>query len=74
MLLNPIAAPAASAALPALFAATSPGATPAGYYGSKNLFEMNGPVAPAKIGAQALDIATAKRLWEVSESLTGVCF
>ncbi|MGF7000802.1 oxidoreductase [Paraburkholderia sp. GAS32] len=72
MLLNPIAAPAALAALPTLFAATSPDATPAGYYGPKHLFEMNGPVAPAKISTRALDMDTAKQLWDTSENLTGV--
>ena len=73
MLLSPIAGHSAvSAALPTLFAATSPDAIPAGYYGPKNMFEMKGPVAPAKIAAQALDIHVAEKLWVASEGLTGV--
>ncbi len=72
-LLSPIAGHSAvSAALPALFAAASPDAEPAGYYGPKNLFEMRGPVAPSKISAQALGVSTAEKLWMISENLTGV--
>jgi NAD(P)-dependent dehydrogenase (short-subunit alcohol dehydrogenase family) len=63
---------AAEGALPILYAATAPEAQPAGYYGPRDRFEMRGPVAIAVIGKAALDEATAKRLWEVSETLTGV--
>jgi len=63
---------AAEGALPTLFAATAPEARPAGYYGPKNMFEMNGPVAAAAISRAAQDVAAAKRLWDVSEELTGV--
>lgn len=65
---------AAEGALPALFAATSPNAIPSGYYGPKNVFEMKGPVATAKIAPRALDTDVAEMLWTVSEDLTSVRF
>lgn len=63
---------AAAGALPTLFAATSPEATPAGYYGPNGFYELKGPVAPAKVMPQAKEEAVARKLWEVSEQLTGV--
>jgi len=59
-------------ALPALYAATSPNAMPGGYYGATGRFEMVGPPGPVVIGEKARDAETARRLWEVSEELTGV--
>jgi NAD(P)-dependent dehydrogenase (short-subunit alcohol dehydrogenase family) len=59
-------------ALPTLYAATSPDALPGGYYGSTGRFEMVGPPGPAVIGEKARDAEMARRLWEVSEELTGV--
>ena len=63
---------AAAGALPALYAATSPDAIPGGFYGATGRFEMVGPPGPVVIGDKARDAATARRLWEVSEELTGV--
>jgi NAD(P)-dependent dehydrogenase (short-subunit alcohol dehydrogenase family) len=63
---------AADGALPTLFAATSPAAEPTGYYGPNGFYELKGPVAPAKVFPQAKDEAVARRLWAVSEQLTGV--
>jgi NAD(P)-dependent dehydrogenase (short-subunit alcohol dehydrogenase family) len=63
---------AAEGALPTLFAATAPDARPAGYYGPQQGLELKGPVGPARIGRQAQDREVARRLWEVSEQLTGV--
>ncbi len=63
---------AAEGALPTLFAATSPDAKPAGYYGPQNMFELKGPVGEAKIGKEARDKNLASRLWILSEKLTGV--
>jgi NAD(P)-dependent dehydrogenase (short-subunit alcohol dehydrogenase family) len=63
---------AAAGALPALFAATSPEAAPNGYYGPNGFYELKGPVAPAQVFPQAKDEAVARKLWEVSEQLTGV--
>src|SRR3984885_4966582 len=61
---------AAAGALPTLFAAVSPLAVPAGYYGPNGFYEMKGPVAPAKALPQAQDEGVARKLWEVSEQLT----
>jgi NAD(P)-dependent dehydrogenase (short-subunit alcohol dehydrogenase family) len=63
---------AAAGALPTLFAATSPDAQPAGYYGPNGIFELKGAVAPSVVSSKAKDVAVARRLWEVSEELTGV--
>jgi NAD(P)-dependent dehydrogenase (short-subunit alcohol dehydrogenase family) len=65
---------AAAGALPTLFAATSPEAQPAGYYGPNWIYELKGPPVPAKIMPQAKDAAVAARLWDVSAALTGVSF
>jgi NAD(P)-dependent dehydrogenase (short-subunit alcohol dehydrogenase family) len=62
---------AAEGALPVLFAATSPEAKDGGYYGPTGRFELIGAPGPAVIGAHAKDLAVAKKLWEVSEDLTG---
>lgn len=62
---------AADGALPTLFAATSPDAKKAGYYGPQNMFELKGPVGEASVSKQARDPALAARLWQVSEQLTG---
>jgi NAD(P)-dependent dehydrogenase (short-subunit alcohol dehydrogenase family) len=63
---------AAAGALPTLFAATSPDEEPTGYYGPNGFYELKGRVAPAKIFPQAKDQSVARKLWEVSEQLTGV--
>ena len=64
--------PAAAGALPILFAATSPDATPQGYYGPNGFYELKGAVAPAKVMPQAKDESVAGKLWQVSQQLTGV--
>jgi NAD(P)-dependent dehydrogenase (short-subunit alcohol dehydrogenase family) len=65
---------AAEGALPTLFAATSPEAKAAGYYGPNWFYELKGPPAPAKIMPRAKVAAAAARLWDVSATLTGVSF
>jgi len=65
---------AAAGALPTLFAATSPEAKAAGYYGPNGFYEMKGPPVPAKIMPRAKDAVVAARLWDVSAALTGVSF
>jgi NAD(P)-dependent dehydrogenase (short-subunit alcohol dehydrogenase family) len=70
----PLSQSAADGALPTLFAATSPEAKPAGYYGPNGFYELKGPPVPAKIMPQAKDAAAAARLWDVSAALTGVSF
>ncbi len=61
-------------ALPTLFAATDPGAEPGGYYGPDGFQELKGLPAQAKIAAAALDPATAKKLWLITEQLTAISF
>jgi NAD(P)-dependent dehydrogenase (short-subunit alcohol dehydrogenase family) len=65
---------AAQGALPTLFAATAPGAVGGGYYGPDGFFEMTGAPKTASVARQARDVATAQRLWAVSETLTGARF
>jgi NAD(P)-dependent dehydrogenase (short-subunit alcohol dehydrogenase family) len=65
---------AADGARPILFAATNPNAKPGGYYGPGGLGELRGPPSQALIMPQARDAARAARLWDVSETLTGVSF
>jgi hypothetical protein len=45
-----------------------------GYYGPARLFELKGPVAAARIGARARNLADAGRLWEISSTLANVRF
>jgi NAD(P)-dependent dehydrogenase (short-subunit alcohol dehydrogenase family) len=65
---------AAEGALPTLFAATSPEAKNAGYYGPNWFYELKGPPVPAKIMPRAKDAVLAAQLWDVSAALTGVSF
>ena len=61
-------------ALPTLFAATSPGLPGGAYIGPSGPFEQHGyPVMVGRSKA-ALNDATARRLWAMSEELTGVRF
>ncbi|MBN9391418.1 MAG: SDR family NAD(P)-dependent oxidoreductase [Chloroflexi bacterium] len=65
-----IAQSAAMGALPQLYAATAPGVKGGGLYGP--LFYTHGYPALNFRALQAYDGAASKRLWEVSENLTGV--
>lgn len=60
--------------LPALFAATSPGAVGGAYYGPSGFQELTGGSSLAKVPKRALSRADAARLWAVSEGLTEVSF
>jgi NAD(P)-dependent dehydrogenase (short-subunit alcohol dehydrogenase family) len=61
--------------LPALYAATSPQAEGGAYYGPRGIYEAaGGGVAPAKVPARANDAAAGRRLWEISEQLTGISY
>jgi NAD(P)-dependent dehydrogenase (short-subunit alcohol dehydrogenase family) len=65
----------AAGALPTLYAATSLNVTDGGYYGPTGWMEMRGDrVGVAAIAPQAQDMESARRLWEVCETLTGVRF
>lgn len=66
--------PVPQGALPTLFAATSSEAKAGGYYGPDGFAETRGLPTAAKPPRQSLDIAVARRLWEVSEDLTGLRF
>jgi NAD(P)-dependent dehydrogenase (short-subunit alcohol dehydrogenase family) len=57
---------------PLVYAATSPDAHGGGYYGPDGIAEIKGAPTEVKPKPHALDPATGKRLWEVSEALTGV--
>lgn len=62
-------------ALPTLYATTSPDVVGGGYYGPTGWMEMRGDrVGSAAIASQAQDQESARRLWDVCETLTGVRF
>lgn len=72
-LVEPIMAHSAAAgALPTLFAATSPDAEGGVMYGPNGFYELKGPPVRAKIVPYAQDKAIWRRLWDVSEQLTGL--
>lgn len=73
MLLQPLLSQSAAAgALPTLFAATSPDAKGGVMYGPGGFYEMKGAPRLAKIVPAAQDKPTWRRLWQVSEDLTGL--
>jgi NAD(P)-dependent dehydrogenase (short-subunit alcohol dehydrogenase family) len=62
-------------AVPALYGATGPGLRGAEYLGPDGPFAMRGSGAkPMRPSKAALDDETGRRLWDVSEQLTGVSF
>jgi protochlorophyllide reductase len=73
-LMDPLFQSAAMGALPQLFAATAPEATPAGHYGPDQLGGMKGYPTAVRIAPAARDAALRQRLWTVSEELGGVQF
>jgi NAD(P)-dependent dehydrogenase (short-subunit alcohol dehydrogenase family) len=66
--------PAAVGALPILRAATDPGVLGGDYYGPGGFFGARGHPELAESSAQSHDTAIQRRLWTVSEQLTGVTF
>ncbi|RUT34814.1 SDR family NAD(P)-dependent oxidoreductase [Arsenicitalea aurantiaca] len=66
--------PAAQGALPTLFAATSPDAVSGAYYGPHRLSETRGYPTLAQVPANAADPALGSRLWQLSETMTGISF
>jgi NAD(P)-dependent dehydrogenase (short-subunit alcohol dehydrogenase family) len=63
------------AVLPALYGASSPDAHGGTFYGPRGLLEAaGGGVKLAKIPERAKDEADNRRLWEISEQLTGVTY
>jgi len=65
---------AADGAWPTLYAATSSDAVGGGYYGPSHMLEMKGPPKVAFISRRAQDPEAARRLWALSERLTGVAW
>ncbi|MBO1360777.1 SDR family oxidoreductase [Acetobacter sacchari] len=61
-------------ARPVIYAAASPKAEDGLYYGPSDRGERRGPPGLAIIPPSARGTATARRLWDVSERLTGVTF
>jgi len=62
----------AQGALPTLYGATSPEARAGHFYGPDGWRQMRGYPVEVRAQAQAYDEALAGRLWDVSETLTGV--
>jgi NAD(P)-dependent dehydrogenase (short-subunit alcohol dehydrogenase family) len=63
-----------TAALPALYAATSPDAAGGRFYGPRGLGHMSGPPAEQKPYRRLLSLEDAQRIWRLSEQLTDVSF
>ena len=59
-------------AWPSLQAATDPAVVAGGYYGPQGFMEARGVSGPASRRPQALDVAAARRLWDVSIEMTGI--
>jgi NAD(P)-dependent dehydrogenase (short-subunit alcohol dehydrogenase family) len=59
---------------PILYAATSPDVHGGGYYGPNGIAEIKGTPVEVRPKPHALDPESGKRLWEVSEALTGVLY
>ncbi|MBN6038352.1 SDR family oxidoreductase [Amycolatopsis sp. 195334CR] len=63
-----------SALLPALYAATSPDADGGRLYGPSGFRHLSGPPAEQKLYSRLRGEDDARRIWKVSEELTGVPF
>jgi len=74
-LLNPIFAQGPEmGALPSLYAATSPDVRGGDYFGPGGFMQMRGYPTKVKPTDRSKDEADAKKLWEVSEEVTGITF
>lgn len=63
---------AAEGAWPTLAAATAPGVSGGDYLGPGRKFGWEGPAEQVSASARAYDTDAARRLWEISETMTGV--
>jgi len=63
---------AASGALPMVYGATAPDVAGGGYVGPGGLMNMRGAPTVQRSSDRSYDAETARRLWAVSEELTGV--
>jgi NAD(P)-dependent dehydrogenase (short-subunit alcohol dehydrogenase family) len=61
-------------ALPTLRASVDPAASGGEYYGPGGAFEFTGSPKRVESSAASRDVAVGRRLWEVSEELTGVSY
>jgi NAD(P)-dependent dehydrogenase (short-subunit alcohol dehydrogenase family) len=69
-----LGAPPAAGALPSLYAATAPDVAGGEFFGPAGFRGGRGAPRREKPAARASDEAAARRLWDVSEQLTGVRF
>jgi hypothetical protein len=61
--------------VPVLYAAADPHARGGVFYGPRGFMEMaGGGVTEAKVLGRASDLGNCRRLWELSEQLTGVSY
>ena len=67
-----VAQSADKGALPTLYAATAPGVEGGDYYGPDGFMEIRGSPTHVNAIPEARDPDVGRRLWEVSEGLTGV--
>ncbi|RKR75913.1 SDR family oxidoreductase [Frondihabitans australicus] len=63
-----------SAALPAVYAATSPDAMPSHFYGPSGAGHLGGAPAEQRLYSRLQSEADAGRVWALSEEMTGVAF
>lgn len=61
-------------ALPSLYAATAPDAAGGEYYGPGGPFQLTGSPKRVRSSARSYELPSARRLWTVSEDLTGITF
>lgn len=61
-------------AWPILYAATAPHVKNGDYYGPGGAGERKGIPAPAKIASHAADVENGKKLWALTEELTGITY
>jgi NAD(P)-dependent dehydrogenase (short-subunit alcohol dehydrogenase family) len=69
-----IAQGADQGALPTLYAATAPDVQGGEYYGPDGFQELRGRPTKVKVIPEGTDPVVGRRLWEVSEELTGVTY
>jgi len=69
-----VAQTGAKGALPTLYAATAEGISQGDYFGPGGLMKLHGWPVPDSPSKKLVNNEVARRLWEVSESLTGIEF
>ncbi|HUL98283.1 MAG TPA: SDR family NAD(P)-dependent oxidoreductase [Mycobacterium sp.] len=72
--LAPLTQSAAKGALPTLRAATDPGVLGGQYFGPEGFLEQRGYPKVVRSSEQSYDVDLQRRLWTLSEELTGVTF